>query len=70
MSYVRRIANQQLEPKIVQTLAQLVGLKLSGEEAQAITPLLLSQLAAMKSVERFDLKDAVPILKMDARWHE
>ena len=70
MSYVRGIANQQLEPKTVQTLAQLVGLKLSVEEAKAITPLLLSQLAAMKSVERFDLKDAVPILKMDARWHE
>ncbi len=70
MSYGRAASKQELDPKVVRALARLLTLDLSPEELRALTTAFLNQLAAMESVERFDLKDTVPILKMDARWHE
>lgn len=70
MSYGRTTSDQKFDPQVVQALAQLLGLDVSLEEAQALTAGLLNQLAAKKSFERFDLKDIVPVLRMDARWHE
>lgn len=70
MSYGRSTSNQEFDPRVVQAFAELLGLDVSPEEAKALTIGLLNQLAARTSIERFDLKDTVPVLKMDARWHD
>lgn len=70
MGYGRATSTEKLDPKVVQALAQRLGLKLSSEELKALTASLSNQLAAIKAIERFDLKHTVPVLRMDARWHE
>ena len=70
MSYGRATSTQELDAKVVEALAQLLGLDVSSEESKALTIAYLNQLAAMESIERFDLHDTVPILKMEGHWDE
>ena len=70
MSYGKSTSAQELDPKVVEALTQILGLDVSPEEVKALTTAYLNQLAAIDSIERFDLHDIAPILKMEAGWDE
>ena len=70
MSYGRATSSKELEPEVVQALARILEFDISDEEARALTTAVLNQFAAMQSMERFDLQEIVPILKMQGHWDE
>ena len=67
MSYGRASSDEVLEPDVILALANKMGLSISQEEAEMLTPLLMNQLAAVDSFDAFDLQDIVPapIFRLD-----
>ena len=70
MTYGRATSKQELDPEAVRMIAERLGLDVSSEEAKALTTAYLNQLAAMDSIERFDLHDVVPVFKVQAKWDD
>jgi hypothetical protein len=70
MSYARTTSDEELDTKVIQMLVQLLGLDVSDKELAMLAAAFSNQLAAKKSIERFDVQAIVPILNMDARWDE
>lgn len=70
MSYGRTTSTEEFDPQVVLALAQRLGLAVTLEDAKALATGLVSQLAAKQTIERFDLQDVAPVLKMEARWNE
>lgn len=72
MSYGRASSDDALEPEVIRALANKMGLDVSLEEAEILTPLLMDQLAAAQSFDAFDLQDAVPatVFDVEGAWHE
>ncbi len=72
MSYGRTKSEDELDPAVVEALAQQLGLNLSSEEAAALTPALVNQIAAMEVITRFDLQEVVPatVFSVGARWDD
>ena len=60
MGYGRASSDEVLEPDVILALTKKMGLKISGEEAEMLTALLMNQLAAVDSFDAFDLQDIVP----------
>lgn len=60
MSYGRASSDETLDPAVIQALAQKMGLDVSEQDAEVLTALLMNQLAAAQSFDRFDLQDIVP----------
>lgn len=72
MSYGRASSSDELDPKVVEALANKMGLNVSSEEAVVLTTLFLNQLAALDSFEAFDLQNIAPATIFSARggWDE
>lgn len=70
MSYGRATSSEELDPRVVQVLAKTLGFHVAPEELEALTTAMLNQFAAMESMQRFDLQEIVPILKMRGQWDE
>ena len=68
MTYGRATSTQELDPEVLRTIANRLGLDVSPDEAKALVTAYLNQLAAMDSMERFDLHDTVPVFKVEAKW--
>jgi hypothetical protein len=70
MSYVRSRRAQGLDSRIVQGFAKLVGLNLPQEDLDSLSISISEQMESLSSLDRMDLANNLPILKMDPRWHE
>ena len=60
MQYGRASSDEVLEPAVVHALARKMGLDVSEDEAEILTMLLMNQMAAIESLDNFDLQDTVP----------
>lgn len=60
MQYGRASSEDVLEAAVVQALARKMGLEVSAEEAEVLTMLLMNQMAAIQSIDAFDLQDTLP----------
>ncbi len=60
MSYGRASSDEVLEAAVIEALANKMGLAVSPQETEALTALLMNQLAALESFNAFDLQDIVP----------
>ena len=60
MQYGRASSDEVLEPAVVHALARTMGLDVSEDEAEILTMLLMNQMAAIQSLDAFDLQDIVP----------
>ena len=60
MSYGRASSDEQLDAAVIEALANKMGLDISAPEAEVLTALLMNQLAAVESLDAFDLQDCVP----------
>lgn len=71
MGYGRASSEETLDPAVVRGLAQKMGLEVSAEEAEVLTALLMNQLAAAESFNKFDLQDMVPapIFRLEGERH-
>ncbi len=70
MSYVRSRRVQSLDSRIVQGFAKLMGLELPEEDLDSLSISISEQVGSPGSLDRIDLANNLPILKMDPRWHE
>ena len=70
MSYGRSKSDLEIEADQVAWLARLLGLDLQPREVAALSEALANQLPSLAVLERFDLSDHPPILKMDAEWYD
>jgi Asp-tRNA(Asn)/Glu-tRNA(Gln) amidotransferase C subunit len=70
MSYGRTKANENVDVEKARWLTELLELDVSPDELEALTAALSNQLSSINVLEKFDLTNVSPILKMDARWHE
>jgi hypothetical protein len=70
MSYVRSRLTQSLDHGVVQGFAKLLSLDIPPEDLDAVSTSLAEQVASLTSLDRLDLTNIVPILKMDPRWYE
>jgi hypothetical protein len=70
MSYGRSKSELIIESEQVAWLAQALGLPVRPEELTTLSAALSNQLPSIDVLERFDMNDYPPILKMDAEWHD
>ena len=70
MSYGRSQSDLEIEAEQVAWLAQALGLELRPAELAGLAAALSNQLPSIEVLERFDLNDYPPILRMDAEWHD
>lgn len=70
MSYGRSKSDLKIDTDQVAWLAQVLGLDATPEELEALAAALSNQLPSIKVLERFDLTDYPPILRVDAEWHD
>lgn len=68
MGYVKPTSAQDIEPATIETLARLLGLEVSPEDAATLAANVRDQLASMQSLEELDLTDTAPTLEFDPRW--
>ena len=68
MSYVKFSDTAEIDPAIVEALAILLGLAVSGAEAPILSEAVRGQLASVQSLESLDLTDIMPALEFDPRW--
>ena len=69
MSYVRSRLTQSLDLEVVRSFARLLGLSIPPEDLDSVSASLAAQMASINSLDRVDLTNILPILKMDPRWH-
>ena len=70
MSYGRSKSDLNIEGEQVAWLAQVLGLDLAPDELAALAAALSNQLPSIEVLERFDLNDYPPILRLDASWYD
>ena len=72
MSYGRASSDDKLDPAVIQALAKITGLDVSMPEAEVLTALLLNQMAAIQSLDAFDLRDTVPapVFRLEGASHD
>ncbi len=70
MSYGRSKSDLKIEADQVAWLAQVLGLAVKSEELEALAAALSNQLPSIHVLERFDLNDYPPILRVDAEWYD
>ncbi|MCY3867511.1 MAG: hypothetical protein OXG68_18915 [Chloroflexi bacterium] len=70
MSYGRSKSDLKIEAEQVAWLAQVLGLDVKPEELAGLAAALSNQLPSIDVLERFDLKDYPPILRVDAEWYD
>ena len=70
MSYGRSKSDLKIEADQVAWLAQVLGLDVTPEELAALAAALSNQLPSIEVLERFDLTNYPPILRVDAEWHD
>ena len=70
MSYGRSKSELEIEADRLAWLAQLLGLDVRPEELAALAAALSNQLPSIDVLERFDLTDYPPILRVDAEWYD
>ena len=70
MSYGRSKSDLKIDAEQLDWLSQILGLDVSPKELDALAAALSNQLPSVDVLERFDLKDYPPILRMDAAWHD
>ena len=68
MGYVKPTSAQDIEPAMIATLARLLGLEVSPEDAATLAANVRDQLASIQSLEDLDLTDIAPTLEFDPRW--
>ncbi len=68
MGYVKPTSAQDIEPETIETLARLLGLQISPEDAATLAANVRDQLASVQSLEALDLTDTAPTLEFDPRW--
>lgn len=66
MRHLRQHSTPDEEADRLALLAETLGLNIAPEELTA----LAKQLRALETLERDELRDYPPILKMDADWHD
>ncbi len=70
MSYGRSKSDQSIDVERAAWLAEFLGLEVMPAELEALTLALSNQVSAIQGLERFNLTECSPIVKMDARWYE
>ena len=70
MSYGRSKSDLKIEAEQVAGLAQALGLDVRPEELAGLAAALSNQLPSIDVLERFDLHDYPPILRVDAEWYD
>ncbi len=70
MSYGRSKSDLKIEANQVATLAKLFDVDVTAEDLDALAAALSNQLPSIAVMEKFDLKDFPPILRMDAGWYD
>jgi hypothetical protein len=70
MSYGRSKSDLEIEAGQVAWLAQALGLEVRPEEIAGLAAALSNQLPSIEVLERFDLRDYPPILRVDAEWYD
>ena len=72
MSYGRASSDEELNPQVIEALANKMGLDVSSDEAKILTTLFLNQLAALNSFDTVDLQDVAPatIFSANGGWDE
>ena len=68
MGYVKPTSAQNIEPATIETLARLLGVRVSPEDAATLAANVRDQLASVQSLEELDLTDTAPSLEFDPRW--
>jgi len=68
MSYVKFSDTAEIDPAIVEALAILLGLAVSGAETPMLSEAVRGQLASVQSLESLELSDIMPALEFDPRW--
>ncbi len=68
MGYVKPTSAQDIEPATIETLARLLGVQVSPEDAATVAANVRDQLASIQSLEDLDLTDIAPTLEFDPRW--
>jgi len=69
MSYVRSRAIPRLDSEVIRSLASLLRLDIPPEDLDSVAESLAAQIESINSLDRVDLTNMLPILKMDPRWH-
>lgn len=69
MSYVRSRAIPRLDSEVIRSLASLLRLDIPPEDLDSVAESLAAQIESINSLDRVDLTNFLPILKMDPRWH-
>lgn len=68
MGYVKPTSAQDIEPEMMATLARLLGIRVSPEDAAALAANVRDQLASVQSLDELDVTDIAPTLEFDPRW--
>ena len=70
MSYGRSKSDLKIGAEQLAWLTQVLGLDVTPEELAALAVALSNQLPSIDVLERFDLSNYPPILRVDAEWHD
>lgn len=70
MSYIRSQVVKGTDPEGIRALVKLFNLNIPQEDFDSLAISLVDQIASLSSLERLDIKDVPPIVKLDPRWYE
>ncbi len=70
MSYGRSKSDESIQVEQTAWLAEFLGLEVARVELEGLALALSNQVSAIQVLERFNLTECSPIVKMDARWYE
>lgn len=68
MGYVKFSDAAEINPAVIQALAELLGLDVPEIEVPALGDAVRGQLASVKSLDELDLTDIMPAVEFDPRW--